>query len=82
MLVIMEEGATQEQIEEVIQRIRSLEYECHPMQGDKGLVIGATGNGKGRHRLQVSAFPEWNGLFPSHLLTSWPAERPRRKKAF
>jgi len=53
MLVIMEEGATQEQINEVMRRIRSLEYECHPMQGEKGLVIGATGNGKGWHRLQV-----------------------------
>lgn len=53
MLVIMEKEATQEQIDEVMQRIRSLQYECHPMQGEEGLVIRATGNGKGRHRIQV-----------------------------
>jgi 3-deoxy-7-phosphoheptulonate synthase len=53
MLVIMEKEATQEQIDEVMRRIRSLQYECHPMQGEEGLVIRATGNGKGRHRIQV-----------------------------
>jgi 3-deoxy-7-phosphoheptulonate synthase len=53
MLVIMEKEATQEQIDEVMQRIKSLQYECHPMQGEEGLVIGATGSGKGRHRIQV-----------------------------
>ena len=53
MLVIMEKEATQEQIDEVMQTIRSLEYECHPMQGEEGLVIRATGDGKGRHRIQV-----------------------------
>jgi len=53
MLVIMEKEATQEQIDEVMQRIRSLEYECHPMQGKEGLLIGATGDGKGSHRIQV-----------------------------
>ncbi len=53
MLVVMEKEATQEQIDEVMQRIRSLQYECHPMQGEEGLVIRATGNGKGRHRIQV-----------------------------
>lgn len=53
MLVIMEERATQEQLEEVISRIRSLNYECHIIPGQKGWVIGATGNGKGKHRIQV-----------------------------
>ena len=53
MLVIMEKEATQEQIDEVMRRIRSLQYECHPMQGEEGLVIRATGNGKGKHRIQV-----------------------------
>jgi len=53
MLVIMEEKAAHEQIEEVIQRIRALEYEYHLIEGENGVVIGATGNGKGRHRLQV-----------------------------
>lgn len=53
MLVIMEEKATPEQIEEVMQRIRALEYECHRMEDEKRVVIGAMGNGRGRHRLQV-----------------------------
>jgi 3-deoxy-7-phosphoheptulonate synthase len=53
MLIVMEEKATEEQLEEVIRRIRSLNYECHIIPGQKGWVIGATGNGKGRHRIQV-----------------------------
>jgi 3-deoxy-7-phosphoheptulonate synthase len=53
MLVVMEEKASPKQIEEVMQRIRALEYECHRIEGEKGVVIGATGNGRGSHRLQV-----------------------------
>jgi 3-deoxy-7-phosphoheptulonate synthase len=53
MLVIMEERATREEIEEVIRRIRSLDYDCHPIEDEKGMVIGATGQGRGKHRLQV-----------------------------
>jgi 3-deoxy-7-phosphoheptulonate synthase len=49
----MEEQATPEQIKEVTQTIRALDYECHPIEGERGVVIGATGNGKGGHRLQV-----------------------------
>ena len=53
MLVIMEERATREEIEEVMRRIRSLDYDCHPIEDEKGVVIGATGQGRGKHRLQV-----------------------------
>jgi 3-deoxy-7-phosphoheptulonate synthase len=53
MLVIMTREATAEQINEVMQRIRALDYECHRIEDEKGVVIGATGNGRGRHRLQV-----------------------------
>jgi 3-deoxy-7-phosphoheptulonate synthase len=53
MLVIMNRKATAEQINEVMQRIRALDYECHRIEDEKGVVIGATGNGRGRHRLQV-----------------------------
>jgi len=53
MLVVMEQKATREQIEEVMRRIRALDYECHPTEDDGGVVIRVTGNGRGRHRLQV-----------------------------
>jgi 3-deoxy-7-phosphoheptulonate synthase len=49
----MEEKATPEQIDEVMQRIRALDYECHRIEDERGVVIGATGSGRGRHRLQV-----------------------------
>lgn len=48
MLVIMEKEAAHEQIEEVMGRIRALGYECHPIEGEKGVAIGATGSGRGR----------------------------------
>ena len=53
MLVVMEQKATQEQLEEVMRRIRSLDYACHIVTGKEGWVIGVTGNGKGKHRIQV-----------------------------
>jgi 3-deoxy-7-phosphoheptulonate synthase len=53
MLVIMAGGATQGQIEEVMERIRAFDYECHLIADETGVAIGAVGNGRGRHRLQV-----------------------------
>jgi len=53
MLVIMAQGATQQEIDEVMTRIRALSYECHLITDESGVAIGATGNGRGSHRLQV-----------------------------
>ncbi len=53
MLILMEEKATQEQLDEVMQRVHSLNFECHPVPGERGWVIGAMGPEKGKHRIQV-----------------------------
>ena len=53
MLIVMEEKATQEQMDEVVRTIHSFSYGCHVIPGQKGWVVGVTGNGKGKHRLQV-----------------------------
>lgn len=53
MLILMEEKATQQELDEVMERVRSLNFECHPVPGERGWVIGAMGPEKGKHRIQV-----------------------------
>ena len=53
MLIAMEEKAKQEELDEVMRRIRSLNYECHVISEQKRWLIGVTGNGKGKRRIQV-----------------------------
>jgi len=53
MLILMNETATREQLDEIMRRVRSLNYECHLIPGDKGWAVGATGAGSGTHRIQV-----------------------------
>lgn len=53
MLILMEEKATQQQLDEVMQRVRSLNLECHSISGEKGWVIGAVGPEGNKPRIQV-----------------------------
>ena len=53
MLILMEEKATQQQLDEVMQRVRSLNLECHSIAGEKGWVIGAVGPEGNKPRIQV-----------------------------
>src|SRR5881227_110994 len=44
MLIVMKPDATEAQVEEVLQVIRSLGYKPHPMPGATRTAIGITGN--------------------------------------
>ncbi|MCI0458882.1 MAG: 3-deoxy-7-phosphoheptulonate synthase, partial [Gemmataceae bacterium] len=53
MIISMKAGASREQIEHVIDQIRKMGYEPHPIWGKERVVIGAIGDERGKARLQA-----------------------------
>ena len=51
MIIVMERGATQEQIQEVIEKISELGFTPHPIYGVERTVIGAIGDERGKAQL-------------------------------
>ena len=52
MTIVMEKGATQEQLKHVFDRIRETGYDVHPIYGVERTVIGAIGNEREKAQLQ------------------------------
>jgi len=55
MIIVMQKGASEAQIEHVFKRIKELGYKPHPIYGVERTVIGAIGDERGKMRLQVLA---------------------------
>lgn len=53
MIIVMQEGASRREIEEVQDEIRRLGYTPHPIYGVERTVIGAIGDERGKTRLQA-----------------------------
>ncbi|MBN1558321.1 MAG: 3-deoxy-7-phosphoheptulonate synthase, partial [Lentisphaerae bacterium] len=53
MLVVMQNGASRREIEDVEKEIRQMGYKPHPIYGVERTVIGAIGDERGKARLQV-----------------------------
>ncbi len=65
MIVNMSEGATEEQIEHVIQRVKECGYQAHVIRGAARTVIGAVGNQGRRGELEaLVAAPGVEALVP------------------
>ncbi|HEX9007497.1 MAG TPA: 3-deoxy-7-phosphoheptulonate synthase, partial [Bacteroidota bacterium] len=45
--------ASKEQIEHVIEQVRKLGYQDHPIYGEQRTVIACVGDERGKHRLQA-----------------------------
>ncbi|MEE8349413.1 MAG: 3-deoxy-7-phosphoheptulonate synthase, partial [Acidobacteriota bacterium] len=52
MIIVMQNGASRQQIDHVMERIKDLGYEPHPMYGVEQTVIGAIGDERGKSLLQ------------------------------
>ena len=52
MVIVMQAGASPQQIQRVMERIKSLGYEPHPMYGVERTVIGAIGDERGKSVLE------------------------------
>ena len=55
MIIVMQEGATKEQIDHIIDKIKELGYTPHPIFGEQKTVIGAIGDERGKFRLESLA---------------------------
>lgn len=53
MIIVMQQGASRREIEDVEKQIRDLGYKTHPIHGIERTVIGAIGDERGKTRLQA-----------------------------
>jgi 3-deoxy-7-phosphoheptulonate synthase len=53
MIVVMRQGATQEQLDDVFGRVAELGYQVHPIYGEKRTVVACVGDERGKSRLQA-----------------------------
>jgi 3-deoxy-7-phosphoheptulonate synthase len=53
MLIVMQKGATKDQIDSVMREIEEMGYKTHPIIGIERTVIGAIGDERGKSKLQV-----------------------------
>ena len=65
MIIVMKEGASDEQLEEVLDRIQELGYTPHIIRGEQRNVIGAIGDEREKARLQyLDAIPGVEKVVP------------------
>lgn len=64
MMIIMKEGATQEQIEHIVEKLRSVGAEAHLSKGKYKTVIGAIGDRDAIIQLPLGAFPGVDTVLP------------------
>ena len=50
MIVNMKDGATEQQIEHVIERVREAGYQAHVTRGEQRTIVAAVGSGRRVHR--------------------------------
>jgi 3-deoxy-7-phosphoheptulonate synthase len=65
MIIVMQTGATKEQVDHVIDRIRELGYTPHPIYGEQKTVLGAIGDERGKFRLEsLASMPGVEAVMP------------------
>jgi 3-deoxy-7-phosphoheptulonate synthase len=53
MIIVMQPGASREQVEHVFDQVRALGYQVHPVYGEQRTVIACVGDERGKYRLQA-----------------------------
>jgi len=53
MIIVMKDGATKPQIEHVLDKVRQLGYQTHPIYGERRTVVACVGDERGKSRLQA-----------------------------
>ncbi len=65
MIIVMKEGAHEEEVEHVREQIRKMGYVDHPIFGKKRVVIGAIGDERSKARLQIlESYPGVESVVP------------------
>ncbi len=57
MIVVMKKGATQDEVEHMIQRVEELGLKAHPIIGTERTVIAAIGEKRDEHRQSLESGP-------------------------
>ena len=53
MIIVMQPGASREQVEHVFEQVRTIGYQVHPIYGEQRTVIACVGDERGKSRLQA-----------------------------
>ena len=53
MIIVMQPGASREQVDHVFEQVRALGYEVHPIYGEQRTVIACVGDEREKYRLQA-----------------------------
>ena len=53
MIIVMQPGASREQVDHVFEQVRALGYQVHPIYGEQRTVIACVGDERGKYRLQA-----------------------------
>jgi 3-deoxy-7-phosphoheptulonate synthase len=53
MIVVMKQGASKEQLDDVYARVAELGYQVHPIVGEKRTVVACVGDERGKSKLQT-----------------------------
>lgn len=65
MIIVMQAGAPEEQVQEVIRRVSELGYHPHIIRGTQRTVVGAVGDERGKTKLQsLEALPGVENVVP------------------
>jgi 3-deoxy-7-phosphoheptulonate synthase len=65
MIISMKAGATQQQVDHVIEKIERYGYKAHPIYGEERVVVGAIGDGRMRDRIQsLESAPGVDSVMP------------------
>ncbi|MFQ5881240.1 MAG: 3-deoxy-7-phosphoheptulonate synthase [Candidatus Methylomirabilales bacterium] len=65
MIIVMQAGAPEEQLQEVLRRVEELGYRTHLIRGTHRNVVGAVGDERGKARLQsLEALPGVESVVP------------------
>src|SRR2546429_9928935 len=67
MLVVMQQGATEEQIAHVINRLVDLDFDVHRSTGVIHTVLGGVG---GKYDFDLAVFEEMEGVKAAHRIVS------------
>src|SRR5919204_671550 len=81
MMIVMKEGATAEEVEAVVDRVRSVGAKAHVSEGELVTVIGAIGDREHVDNLGLEGFPGVDHLVPilkPYKLASAQYKRGRR----
>src|SRR5260370_3511373 len=67
MLVVMQQGATEEQVERVIERLTELGFDVHRSTGAIHTVLGGVG---GKYDFDLAVFEVMDGVKEAHRIVS------------